>query len=336
MNLPLLCTLFRIGINLQFVERVLIHIGYHKTASSWLQNRLFIAGNPVFHPLSKKKQAQSTLASYFIMDSNYLLLHPLEDQTPFLQQELDETLSMISKEDQQKVMVLSEERLSGNPHSGGFDSSLIANRLASFFPKSKVFIVIREQRSWILSNYYQYLSEGGTMGLDLYLNRPFHKRPYFSHKHVQYHYLISEYQKLFGGDHVCVLPYEAFKCEPQSFFQDLGDFVGATDLMQHLAIDEKLNPRKDQFTQYYLRHLNWFIYKNSLTNFSNFSNRITSPLAMWTKQAVSKMIPSSMNQKQNQKHKNYIDQWCVGRFQDSNRRLEEITGLDLAKWGYDL
>ena len=55
--------------------------------------------------------------------------------------------------DEAKVPVISHERLSGYPHSGGHDSKEIAHRLAAVFPNAKVVIVIREQKSMILSNY---------------------------------------------------------------------------------------------------------------------------------------------------------------------------------------
>ena len=41
--------------------------------------------------------------------------------------------------------VLSAERLSGNPHSGGYDSLQTAERLHRLFPQAKVLVVVREQ-----------------------------------------------------------------------------------------------------------------------------------------------------------------------------------------------
>ena len=70
------------------------------------------------------------------------------------------------------IPVLSYERLSGNPHSGGYDSKEIANRLVQVFPDAKILIVIREQKDIILSTYKQYIIEGGACTVKRYLHPP--------------------------------------------------------------------------------------------------------------------------------------------------------------------
>ena len=42
------------------IEDLLIHIGYHKTGTTWLQNELFIHENPVFEPFSLESRGHST------------------------------------------------------------------------------------------------------------------------------------------------------------------------------------------------------------------------------------------------------------------------------------
>lgn len=59
--------------------------------------------------------------------------------------------------------VLSAERLSGNPHSGGYDSLQTAKRLHRLFPQAKVLVVVREQTEEILSCYNQYVRAGGVL-----------------------------------------------------------------------------------------------------------------------------------------------------------------------------
>ena len=51
--------------------------------------------------------------------------------------------------------VLSDKRLSGNPHSGGFDAARIAGSPHEHFPGVNILVVIREKRSLTLSCYYQ-------------------------------------------------------------------------------------------------------------------------------------------------------------------------------------
>jgi hypothetical protein len=57
--------------------------------------------------------------------------------------------------------IVSFPRLSGHPYSGGYDSRPIADRIAQVFPEARILIVIREQRSTIVSTYKQYVHAGG-------------------------------------------------------------------------------------------------------------------------------------------------------------------------------
>ena len=57
--------------------------------------------------------------------------------------------------------MVSFPRLSGHPYSGGYDSRMIADRVAEVFPEARILIVIREQRSMIVSTYKQYVNAGG-------------------------------------------------------------------------------------------------------------------------------------------------------------------------------
>jgi len=260
------------------MKNILFHIGYHKTASSWFQEHLFVAGNDLFHPLSDNKRGQSTFAKYFVMDKDHFLLHPLESNQVFLKQEFDRLINK-TPDLNNKTVVVSQERLSGTPHSSGFDASLIANRIASFAPDAKVLIIIREQRSWLLSNYFQYIAVGGTQSIDKYLNQVYGKRPHFSYKHVNYHYLIQDYHNLLGKDNVCVLPYELFKSDSSTFFKQFSHFINQDIRVKEIDLTTKINQGHNQFTNYHLRHLNWMTDSNSLNNYSILSNRFTRPIA---------------------------------------------------------
>ena len=195
----------------QSMENLLIHIGYHKTATTWLQQKLFITESEVFEPMSMLRKGHSSLAKHFFYDDEQYLLSPFEYNEARIQKEIE---SIKGSNDKLilKIPVISHERLSGNPHSSGFDAKKIASMLKSTFPKAKILIIVREQKSFILSNYFQYLSIGGTCNLNKYLNTKYDgKRPFFSPNHIKYLPLITEYYNLYGKNNVLVLPYEMFK-----------------------------------------------------------------------------------------------------------------------------
>ena len=179
----------------------LIHIGYHKTGTTWLQLELFMSDNKTFEPLSRRAMGQSSLARLFFKD-NFNLLSSFESNEVEIRKEIEHLLT-VRPALKSKYPVLSSERLSGFPHGGGFDSSLIANRLKNVFPNSKILIVIREQKSAILSNYLQYLYNGGVHDIDHYLRLNYGGRhPFFSPAHFDYLPLIEKYRELFGESKV--------------------------------------------------------------------------------------------------------------------------------------
>ena len=128
----------------QKVNNLLIHIGYHKTASTWLQNILFTSKSKVFEPLSMKSHGFSSLARHFILDDENHLLSPFNNNEIRIQEEIERIVKS-KPELNSKIPVLSHERLSVSPHSSGFDAHKIAGMLKYSFPDAKILIVIREQ-----------------------------------------------------------------------------------------------------------------------------------------------------------------------------------------------
>ncbi len=311
----------------------MFHIGYHKTATSWLQDQLFVSGHPVFQPLSTKEKEQSTFAKYFVMDKDGYVLHPLEKNTEFLVQEFNRLQSSIPQTEQ-KYLVVSQERLSGNPHGGGTDASLIAERIYDFAPSAKIFMVIREQTSWLLSNYFQYLSIGGTRSLEQYINQTYSKRPYFSYKHVLYHHLIKKYHSLFGKENVCVLPYELFQNKPEEFFSHFSSFLGKDIQIQEDQLLKKVNAAKPYYGSYHLRYLNWMIDKSSINNFSILSNRLTRPFAKNVLRFTNNIVPQSRNDRLYQQLRQSVLDWSGSRYQQSNQITQELIGIDLKRLSY--
>src|SRR3954452_278013 len=95
----------------------LLHIGYHKTGSTFLQKRVF--PNPGFSLVAKPRALSFTFVKSepFGFDAHAAR----ETLRPGIEEAKESGL----------MPVLSAKRLSGPPHSGGHDSEQIANRLAT-------------------------------------------------------------------------------------------------------------------------------------------------------------------------------------------------------------
>ena len=314
----------------------LIHIGYHKTGSTWLQQELFVRGHSVFEPFSFTDLGHSTLAKHFILGPEGYLLSPFDDNCI----EINKQIELIKRKfpdvsHVSKIPVLSSERLSGNPNCSGFDSKSIAKRLRKIFSSAKILIVIREQTSFLLSNYFQYLSDGGIHGLKKYLSIHYDgRRPYFSPNYIDYLPLIKYYSHLFGKENVTVLPFEMFRDEPDKFIHHLGSALNV-----HLSVDNnkyvtKRNIQYNLTGKYYLRILNSCIRSGSLNDYSELANPLSRRLASGLISALSWILGSNgENNLKAQLDKN-IQGWTKDRYTIPNARLSDFIGLDLALYGY--
>ncbi|GAB5523650.1 MAG: sulfotransferase [Roseivirga sp.] len=312
---------------------ILIHVGIHKTGTTWLQKNIFATLNGNFHSLSLGGEGKASIARDFVRGQEGNLLNSFDLNQEVLNTELAQTcLSENTAEN--TVYVISDERLGGNPHSAGFDAHTIMQRLHKTFPKAKIFIVIREQRSWLLSNYFQYLTVGGTKSLKAYLNTAYDgKIPGFSPDFLKYHLMIGAYQNAFGKDRVLVLTYEQFKNDKADFLKGLGAFTNRDIKTREDGFEQYENRTKQVFTHYYLRYFNKYITSSSL-NVNHRGSGLGRLTGILLKKAMTMIAPVSWGEMLLNKLENYIDDWTEGRYESSNEITSQLTGLDIKKKGY--
>ncbi|MBX2845873.1 MAG: sulfotransferase [Saprospiraceae bacterium] len=316
------------------MDQRLVHIGYHKTATSWMQDQLFVSSSKHFVSLSKNEKGNSTLANYFVYDEEGYLLSSFKTNEQKIIEKYSEIVQNIGKH-AGKIEVMSHERLSGNPHSSGFDSSIIAQRIQQVFPHSKILIVIREQVSWILSNYFQYLSIGGTHSLKKYLTLKYDgKRPGFSPSHIEYHMLIQEYFNRFGKNNVLVLPYELLKTDREKFITQLGAFLDVDLDQEDLDFTKKINSKTNHFLNYKLRFLNPLLVSSSVNNNSSLYRTASKKVIQNLIGLFSRFIPNRKNDALKKNFEQQIRAWAADRYKETNGITEELTGLDLKRLGY--
>ena len=188
--------------------KTIIHIGYHKTGTTWFQHILY-------PKMTNYKFCRSDIIRKYFID-----IRPF-DFDPNIAKE-----AFKSDED----LLLSDEELSGNMHNGGLNGYLsfeIANRLKKVFPQAIIVIFIRNQWDIIASCYRQYIKEGGTYNITKYCNSkqyPIHREATFSFEHFKYDMLINHYQSLF--DNVLVYRYEDFREHSEKFVESYIDELG--------------------------------------------------------------------------------------------------------------
>ena len=130
----------------------------------------------------------------------------------------------------------------------------ICKALYEFYPDSKILIVTRGFESTLISNYIQYVKEGGTLSFKERLIGN------MQIKWIMYNYtfLIELYCRYFGKENIIVVPYELLKENSKTFLNYLEEKLGipATDF--ELG---NFNTSLPLSIIYSLRKLNIFIHK---------------------------------------------------------------------------
>ena len=238
---------------------------------------------------------------------------------------------------QQLIPVMTDERLSGHPESGGYDSRAIRDRLHEAFPEARVLIVLREQRSVILSAYKQHVRVGGRMSLERFLNPPISHGsavPLFRPVFYEYDHLVNAYQEAFGRDRVCVVAYEQFRKDSNAFLQSIRSFVG---LEGTLDLSEKSRERSlkafSGMAVSIQRRTN-FLVRNEVNPMGWFENRKVRQAVQRLLKYADRIVPDAITKRPDERMKQRIADYCAGRYETSNSRTQELTGLDLASLGY--
>jgi hypothetical protein len=308
------------------MQNQLIHIGYSKAGSSWLQAYFRSPESGFKHVFSHTE----------LLYENVVAPHPLS----FNLSEARESLyKYIDSTDENCVPVISSERLCGHWASGGYDTKEIAIRLKDIFPDANILIVIREQNSMINSIYRQYIRKGGGRNLKEFLIPPESgagRFPLFSFDFLEYHKIIDCYQQLFGKDKVIVLPIELLKNEPEEFCNKIKKFSG----LEPSGIGEfNMKPRNEGISTFlakYKRFFNPLICKDALNDYSIYSSNIANSIIMPTLKSIEKTIPDAIKAKESKLLMENIGCLVQQYYAESNRKTETLTNLKLNKYLYSL
>ena len=110
--------------------------------------------------------------------------------------------------DGKNIPVLTAERLSGHPASGGFDQGIIANRLAEAFPNAIILVGTRLGRGLLSSEVTDW------------------KIPQIRDTYFHHALLVRHYRSLFPADQVVELPYAKLQESPIYWIESMEKAIG--------------------------------------------------------------------------------------------------------------
>lgn len=302
---------------------LLIHVGLHKTGSTWLQKQLFSDRKRGFSDSLGESRNQ--------LKRRMITPDPLFYDAGATAKHYAPRLAAARQAG--LTMVISHERLSGHPSAGGRDRCMIAERLHATFPDARVLLVIREQRNLIRSMYNQHIKSGGVESLRHYFAEPDHvRKPSFSLQIYEFDRLVGFYRDLFGHDRVLVLPMEMLAKQPQDFVDRIAAFSGHPSVP--LAPVKRRNTRRPHLMRVLQRPLNALFFRNELSPGALFHIRHFNRRFSRLRFLFKRLSPRPLEQFLDDREMAAVNTLVGDYYAASNRRTQEMIGLPLAKLGY--
>ncbi len=314
--------------------RYLIHIGHHKTGTTWLQKHYFPRRDAGF-AFQRERDGWVAEGIGGRSPGRHIIEQPLFHFDPAATRQAIDGLYAADIA-AGLIPVISLEDLSGNPISGGWKAKEFAWRLSSAFPEARILMVVREQVAMIRASYMQYLRAGGGMSLRDFMQGPRDlNAPLPDLYCFRYHGLLEHYRALFGGENVLCLPYELFRRDPADYLERIRAFCGAAKLSD-LPLDAVENPGAAMLQYPVWRWINPLVKRDSANGRSPWA---ITPLLRPTRFALrhlAGLAPRSWDRALTRRWERRIARASEGFFEASNRRLAELTGCDLAALGWRL
>ena len=303
---------------------ILVHLGLHRTGTTWLQQGLFAATGPGFHPALSLEQAIDLLVRP----------HPLAwDPSPAREAVAAGVAEAVQRH---RVPVVSCEELSGNPHAGNRTAPTILERIGEVIPDARILLVVRRQPDLVLSNHRQYVARGGTRSLARYLSPDpaWFRVPRFDAVPFEFDRLATRCIERFGRDRVLVRCHEQLVENPIEFLRRIADFAGAaldeSDLRR--LPRERVNASPSGWRVAIQRRTNRWFLRDDVNPDAPFRSWRLRNLLAWSDRVLLRRVAGSLDQRDRRR----VEAWCRGRFAASNARLAALAGLDLARYGYEL
>ena len=313
---------------------LLIHIGLRKSGTNWLRHNLFGRDDRGFcvpGDMTIPGPVRGRAFKQLFMDSKDRLVPDEEFDAEALRKQLDPLVVPAGKR-----AVFTAGRLGGHPFSNGFDRGQICNRIKQVFPNARILIVIREQRSMILSSYIEHLECGGGNSLKRYIDgKSDTSSPTLTYHFFKYDRLVRLYQSAFGAENVLMLPMEMIGAAPQDYIDRICKFVNI-DSPENMPFQKKANERKTYFPYVALRRIVPLIRSSRINGYSPslLGRKRGRKFQRKMLNAMSKVVPRWLDERAKKRLQQQIEDLTKDTYVASNRELEKLIGLDLGAFGY--
>jgi hypothetical protein len=318
--------------------RVVIHVGLHKTATTFLQSRIFprLPGTTFVHPHHRPQPDDGPIERFVreVFFRNAACVDVAAHSAA-----IERWIGALSSE----PLLVSTEALVGLPIENHATLLSNATLLAKVFPDAKIVLVIRRQDSWVVSAYAQLLRAGLSTTIERYLNwdrtsetfgsfyPSVYNGPNVDARDLAWERFDALYREVFGSESVLTLPFELFKDDPGAFVGELCAFVGC-DAAPSFDPEERVNERWGRLGILVAKAVNRVPMSVKIAirdrlgkgwHPSEIINRVGGRLGLVRgARGASQELEEPLRGRLMDLHR------------DGNRRLADRLGRDLGKWGY--
>ena len=236
---------------MESLKEVIIHIGLHKTATTFLQKEFFPLHGKASGYIDARKQLRRFLD--YILYSHDFEFDP------------QQAISIFKRESRQagaagEKILLSDEQFCGSPWDNAVCRKSYFDRLNAVFSTAKFIIVLRNQEDMIRSLYLQYIKTGGTASWKAFLSHKKHPLSIGLKGYLDYGAYIKYMVESVGIERVGCFFYEDMKKTPIPFLETIASFSGFKIEDQDVLkiINRKKNPSVSDFWVGPMRFINIF------------------------------------------------------------------------------
>lgn len=301
-----------------------VHIGYARTGSTWLQQVVF----------PRMEGVRSAFDHGIWRDLSWKLA-TREDEVYF-----EGTLRAFVEEFEGRHAgeghVYSQEMISGHWLDPAGTMARNAERLKRVFPEARIVLVTRRQDDIVPALYGLYTRTGGHRPLADLLDGGQLEGWKWDRSYLDYAAVAERYAGLYGREQLHVLPYELAQREPGRFLEALREICGATGYRDEAALHSRVNASFSPPAAYLLRVWN----KNLVQSQFNSAPKLGARSAgVRTHQILAERVDPILRRVDwpwpSRADRRRLEELAAS-YAESNARLQGYCDQPLAELGYEV
>lgn len=200
--------------------RVIVHLGMHKTASSFLQRRFFA----MYSEESGYVDVRSLLRDfrdYVLYESDFSW--SAEVAIDLFKREL---MCVNRGLLEGGIITISDEVFCGYPYSDAVTRRRVVDRISEVFEDVRYILVLRNQEEMVKSIYLQYVKLGGCASFFDFVSDKNPSLSFSRGAYLDYGNYLNRLVELVGPERVLCLLYEDLRSDPVRVCSEIADFAG--------------------------------------------------------------------------------------------------------------